>query len=305
MGLSRRTFIKAAGTVVGSAVLGSCAMDRARPPSTGGALPIHGDNLPIDAGATLERDATLRIYQWRDYLAGDVLESFARRHAASDVHVEVESFTTMAEAAERLRRSGCRLRRVLPHDRRDAADGGRAPGPSPHARVAPQPEEPLALLPDGWWPVLRRRAALQRPVHRLLDGDRVAARSGSARRRARVSIEPLRRLLERALSRRGGHLRRLPRGGGDGLAPPWGGPEHRRGACDRASGGRSRRVGGVGGRRGLGRGRLPRAPYRRDTRSNSRGRGICSPPSASGRSQPTMPASSPTRGLAAASSAAT
>jgi len=80
-------------------------MDRERPPSTGGALPIHGDNPPIAAGVTLERDATLRIYQWRDYLAGDVLESFARRHAASDVHVEVESFTTMAEATERLRRS--------------------------------------------------------------------------------------------------------------------------------------------------------------------------------------------------------
>ena len=105
MGLSRRTFIRAAGAVVGGAVLGSCATGRERPPSTGGALPIHGNNLPIDAEMTLERDATLRIYQWRDYLAGDVLESFARRHAASDVRVEVESFTTMTEAAERLRRS--------------------------------------------------------------------------------------------------------------------------------------------------------------------------------------------------------
>ncbi len=105
MGLSRRTFLRASGAVLGTAVLGSCAPGREGPPSTGGALPIHGDNLPIDAGVTLERDATLRIYQWRDYLAGDVLESFARRHAASDVRVEVESFTTMAEAAERLRRS--------------------------------------------------------------------------------------------------------------------------------------------------------------------------------------------------------
>jgi spermidine/putrescine transport system substrate-binding protein len=67
-------------------------------------LPIHDDNLPIDAGAAVERGATLRIYQWRDYLSGDVLEGFAGRHAASDVRIEVESFSTMAEAVERLRR---------------------------------------------------------------------------------------------------------------------------------------------------------------------------------------------------------
>ena len=52
----------------------------------------------------VERGATLRIYQWRDYLAADVVDSFVRRHAASDLEVEVESFTTMGEAAERLRR---------------------------------------------------------------------------------------------------------------------------------------------------------------------------------------------------------
>lgn len=68
------------------------------------ALPIHERNPPIDAGAAVERGATLRIYQWRDYLAGDVLDSFTGRHAAADVRIEVESFTTMAEAAERLRR---------------------------------------------------------------------------------------------------------------------------------------------------------------------------------------------------------
>jgi spermidine/putrescine transport system substrate-binding protein len=67
-------------------------------------LSIYDDNRPIGAGASIERGATLRIYQWRDYLAGDVLDSFARRHAASDVEVKVESFTTMAEAVERLRR---------------------------------------------------------------------------------------------------------------------------------------------------------------------------------------------------------
>ena len=103
--ISRRTFIRAAGAVAGSAVLGACAPSRTRRVAIPGSLPIHGDNLPIDAATRVERGATLRIYQWRDYLARDVLDGFARRHAASDVEVEVESFTTMAQAVERLRRS--------------------------------------------------------------------------------------------------------------------------------------------------------------------------------------------------------
>ena len=101
--LSRRAFIRAAGAVAGITLIGACAPGRSRR-AVAGSLPIHDDNLPIDPASTVERGATLRIYQWRDYLAGDVLDGFARRHAGSDVEVEVESFTTMAEAAERLRR---------------------------------------------------------------------------------------------------------------------------------------------------------------------------------------------------------
>ncbi len=100
--LSRRTFLRAAGVAAGSAFVGACAP--ARGGRAAGALSIHDDNRPIDPGAKVERGATLRIYQWRDYLAGDVLDSFTRRHAAAGVRVEVESFTTMSEAAERLRR---------------------------------------------------------------------------------------------------------------------------------------------------------------------------------------------------------
>ena len=102
--LSRRAFIRAAGAVAGGAVIGACAPGRSRPVTASGSLPIHGDNLPIDAATRVERGATLRIYQWRDYLAGEVLDGFARRQAAADVEIEVESFTTMAEAVERLRR---------------------------------------------------------------------------------------------------------------------------------------------------------------------------------------------------------
>ncbi len=101
--LSRRTFLRAAGAVAGSAVLGACAPGRQRVTSVPRRLPIHAGDPRIDADAAIERGATLRVYQWRDYLAGDVLDRFTRRHADAGIAVEVESFTTMAEAAERLR----------------------------------------------------------------------------------------------------------------------------------------------------------------------------------------------------------
>jgi spermidine/putrescine transport system substrate-binding protein len=100
--VSRRAFIRAAGAAAGGLVLAGCA-PAARPRSPGGLLPIHGDDPPIDPGAPLERGATLRVYQWRDYLSEDVLESFTRHHADAVARVQVESFTTMAEAVERLR----------------------------------------------------------------------------------------------------------------------------------------------------------------------------------------------------------
>jgi spermidine/putrescine transport system substrate-binding protein len=102
--LTRRAFIRAAGAVAGGAVLGACAPSPAHRVAGAVALPIHDANPPIDAGTAVERGGALRIYQWRDYLSGDVLEGFARRHSASDVRIEVESFTAMAEAIERLRR---------------------------------------------------------------------------------------------------------------------------------------------------------------------------------------------------------
>ena len=100
-GLTRRSLLRAAGTIAGATVLGACAGGRDR--RRRGSLPLREDVPRIDADASLERGATLRVYQWREYLSSDVLDGFVRRHAGADVGVEVESFTTIAEAAERLR----------------------------------------------------------------------------------------------------------------------------------------------------------------------------------------------------------
>jgi spermidine/putrescine transport system substrate-binding protein len=100
--LSRRTFLRAAGVAAGGALLGACnPREGRRAPA-----PLSNDdgNRPIDPGARIERGATLRIYQWRNYLAADVVDGFTRRHTAYGIDVAVESFTTMAEAARRLRR---------------------------------------------------------------------------------------------------------------------------------------------------------------------------------------------------------
>jgi spermidine/putrescine transport system substrate-binding protein len=95
---SRRAVLR--GALAGGAALAACGAPRHRP---AGVLPLHDDDLAVDPGRSIERGATLKIYQWRDYLSADVVDAFAGRHADADVGVRIESFTTMAEAIERLR----------------------------------------------------------------------------------------------------------------------------------------------------------------------------------------------------------
>jgi len=98
---SRRRFLRRAAITLGAApglapVLAACGRD-----DEPGLLPLYED-LAIDADAPVERGATLRIYEWRDYLDHGVVRDFVRRHAASDVDVRIESFTSMPEAVARL-----------------------------------------------------------------------------------------------------------------------------------------------------------------------------------------------------------
>ncbi|HYG70663.1 MAG TPA: spermidine/putrescine ABC transporter substrate-binding protein [Actinomycetota bacterium] len=116
-GLDRRAFLRSAA--VGAAgislagVAAACGGDRrtATVDPSVPRVPTRTDpvTLPVDetqmipSGLEVERGTTLRVYQWREYLYDDVLDAFARRYAASDVDVSVESFSDMNEALARLR----------------------------------------------------------------------------------------------------------------------------------------------------------------------------------------------------------
>lgn len=117
----RREFLRGSATILGglplaAAVLAAC--DRAADPSTASGAgasprpqrpstwPIYEDAPAIESGLPVERDATLRVYQWREYLYDDVLESFERRFRDANVRIEVESFSSMQEAIARLRKPG-------------------------------------------------------------------------------------------------------------------------------------------------------------------------------------------------------
>jgi spermidine/putrescine transport system substrate-binding protein len=95
----------AATLPVAGAVAAACGRRPAAPATTTVGL---GQPLPVDAGLLLpsdlpiERGATLRVYEWKNYLSARVLASFERAYAAHDLHVEVESFEHIDEAIARL-----------------------------------------------------------------------------------------------------------------------------------------------------------------------------------------------------------
>jgi spermidine/putrescine transport system substrate-binding protein len=117
MPITRREFLRTAAAVAGPTVAGSllvaCAPGRS---ARGGiplvrqdhpvAWPIDDDNLPIRSGLPVERGATLRIYEWRQYLSNDVLESFVRRYEDAGITVHTESFESREAAVGRLSRPG-------------------------------------------------------------------------------------------------------------------------------------------------------------------------------------------------------
>jgi spermidine/putrescine transport system substrate-binding protein len=111
--LARREFLRRtarAGAALPFAGLALATCSRPSSPGDAGppaaALPIHPDNLPVASDLRVERGATLRVYEWKEYLSRRVLDSFERAYVDADVRVQVDSFEHIDEAVARLQEPG-------------------------------------------------------------------------------------------------------------------------------------------------------------------------------------------------------
>ncbi|MEV6107529.1 spermidine/putrescine ABC transporter substrate-binding protein [Streptomyces sp. NPDC051940] len=109
-GPDRRALLRA-GLFAGSAgLLAACGQDGGRAaaakptrvsrPDDPVTLPLAADNKAIADGLTPEKGATLRLLNYADYLAPDLVKAFQKEYGCK---VQVTTFTTMTEAVEKLR----------------------------------------------------------------------------------------------------------------------------------------------------------------------------------------------------------
>ncbi len=106
----RRTILLAAGTPALAALLDACSSGRQPddwPPDLTIATPdnpvrwdIAADNGPVADGLGPERDATLRVYSYPDYIAPEAVASF---EAEYDVPVEILTFNSTDDALTKVR----------------------------------------------------------------------------------------------------------------------------------------------------------------------------------------------------------
>lgn len=114
--VDRREFLRRAGASAvllptAAALLASCTEERpassssepfplARPDSPV-SLPLNDDNPPIADGLKPERGATLRIFNWEEYIWKKVADEFGQRYGAD---IEIVTFDNMDDAIPRLLR---------------------------------------------------------------------------------------------------------------------------------------------------------------------------------------------------------
>jgi spermidine/putrescine transport system substrate-binding protein len=115
--VSRRTFLQ--GTLGlslgagGAALVAGCRGDT--PPAAGAAAPqiaspenpvlwpVSADNRPIPPGRQPERNATLHLYNWEDYINAEVIKAFERKYRAYNVKVKVSTFDNASAAVSNVR----------------------------------------------------------------------------------------------------------------------------------------------------------------------------------------------------------
>jgi len=65
--------------------------------------PISKDNAPIGNGLSPERNATLRLYNYADYIGPGVIKQFEKKYASYGVNVTVSTFNDTDEAITKIR----------------------------------------------------------------------------------------------------------------------------------------------------------------------------------------------------------
>jgi spermidine/putrescine transport system substrate-binding protein len=65
--------------------------------------PIAADNQPIQPGMEPERDTTLKLYNWADYINADTVKAFEKAYKKYNTKVQVSTFNTMEEALGKIR----------------------------------------------------------------------------------------------------------------------------------------------------------------------------------------------------------
>jgi spermidine/putrescine transport system substrate-binding protein len=115
--VSRRAFLR--GTLGLSLGAGTVALgagcERDAPPSAGAAAtltaspenpvlwPVSADNRPIRPGLQPERNATLHLYNWEDYINADVIKAFEQKYSTYNVKVKVSTFDNASQAVRNVR----------------------------------------------------------------------------------------------------------------------------------------------------------------------------------------------------------
>src|SRR5437764_3952458 len=100
--MDRRAFLRlsgqAAAGVASASLLAACTGTGERPsqgPAIGAGvrnpitLPLSAGNPAIESGLPTEKHATLKIFEWREYLSHSVVEDFAKTH---DIDYQITSF---------------------------------------------------------------------------------------------------------------------------------------------------------------------------------------------------------------------
>jgi spermidine/putrescine transport system substrate-binding protein len=118
-GVTRRDFLKrAAGSAVAFSSIGALleACGKGTPPGGASASklplarpddpvrwPIAKDNKPIASGLQPEKNATLKIYNWEEYMYKKSLRDFEKQFADTGVKVEISTYSNMDEGLAKIR----------------------------------------------------------------------------------------------------------------------------------------------------------------------------------------------------------